>query len=238
MSPALFRANLDAVRTRIAVAARAAGRDPSEITLLPVTKFPPAEAARLAFDAGLPAVGENRVQETALKRPLAPPALRWELIGHLQTNKARDAAALFDRIQTVDSALLAERLARARAAAGKPPLPVLIQANAGGDPAKSGVTGADALRSVAEAVLREPALRLEGLMTIPPLGGAGVPRRAFDTLREWRDALATSLGVTLPELSMGMSGDLEEAIAAGATLVRVGSALFGEREPPAKTAAQ
>ncbi|MDR1818183.1 MAG: YggS family pyridoxal phosphate-dependent enzyme [Puniceicoccales bacterium] len=231
-----FLERLAAVRARIDAAARAAGRAGTEITLLPVTKFQPPDAARFAFAAGLAAVGENRVQEAAEKRPLCPPALRWELIGRLQSNKARAAAAgVFDRVQSLDSPELATRLARVRAETSLPPLPVLIQANTDRDPAKSGVAEFDALRRLADAVLALPALRLEGLMTIPALdsstGGTGGEnsRRAFDLLREWRDALAGTTGAPLPVLSMGMSADLEHAVAAGSTLVRVGTALFGGR---------
>ena len=174
------------------------------------------------------AVGENRVQEAAAKRPLSPASLRWELIGHLQSNKAKLAVETFDRIQSVDSVDLASRLGRIAGELGKS-VPVLLQVNAGDDPAKFGtdLAGAPALL---EAALTAPALKVEGLMTVPPLSDdPEVARRAFDRLRACRDDLAARFAVALPELSMGMSGDLELAIAAGSTCVRVGSALYGER---------
>ena len=223
-----FASRVAAVRARIESACRAAGRDPASVALLPVTKTHPAEAAAYAARAGFPAVGENRVQEAAEKRPLAPATLRWELIGHLQSNKAKLAVATFDRIQSVDSPDLARRLARLAGETGKT-LPVLLQANAGADPAKFGAD-LDGLTALLDAALALPGLRVDGLMTIAPLDESPeVARRCFDNLRTWRDALAASRAVPLPELSMGMSGDLEHAIAAGSTMIRVGTALFGAR---------
>jgi pyridoxal phosphate enzyme (YggS family) len=233
-----FLSNLAAVRERIAAACDAAGRDTRSVRLLPVTKTHGPEAAALAFDAGYAAVGENRVQEAAGKRTLAPAGIRWELIGHLQSNKARLAVATFDAIQSLDSAELAAKLARAceekNTSVPCPALPVLLQANTSQDAAKSGITDFDALRRLADAVAALPALHLNGLMTIPaldadPAAARAIARSAFETLREWRDRLAAHLGAPLPELSMGMSGDLEEAIAAGSTTIRVGTALFGSR---------
>jgi pyridoxal phosphate enzyme (YggS family) len=226
---AQFLTNLAAVRARIAAACAASGRSPESVTLLPVTKTHSFEAALFAFEAGLPAVGENRVQEAAEKRPLSPPALRWELIGHLQSNKAKLAVETFARIQSLDSPELAERLSRLSIEFGKT-LPVLLQANSGADSAKFGTADFDALAILAEHVAALPGLKLEGLMTIPALDAdLAVARRAFETLREWRDKLETRLQTRLPELSMGMSTDLEEAVVAGSTLVRVGTALFGKR---------
>lgn len=224
-----FHANLATLRARIAAACATAGRDPGAITLLPVTKTHSTHAALLAHEAGFTAVGENRVQEAAQKRPHAPPTLRWELIGHLQGNKIKQALATFDRIQTVDTPELAQRLAQHCNDTGKT-LPLLIQANPAGDPAKHGPADLDALRRLAAAVATHPLLRLEGLMTIPRLDATTeATRHTFDTLRAWRDTLAQNLGTPLPELSMGMSNDLELAIAAGATLIRVGTALYGAR---------
>lgn len=225
-----FEVSCQAVLARMAEACAKAGRPPASVRLLPVTKTHPVDAALYAARLGLPAVGENRVQEAAAKRPLAPAGLRWELIGHLQSNKAKLAVETFDRIQSVDSAELATRLGRIAGEMGKA-LPVLLQVNAGDDPAKFGtdVAGAPALL---EAALAAPALRVEGLMTVPSLSDdPEVARRAFDRLRACRDDLAARFAVALPELSMGMSGDLELAIAAGSTCVRVGSALYGERTP-------
>jgi pyridoxal phosphate enzyme (YggS family) len=155
-------------------------------------------------------------------------SLRWELIGHLQSNKARLAATHFDRIQSVDSEKLLNALNRAAGELGKQ-LPVLLQINAGNDPAKFGVDPAEAPRLL-EFALTLPHLRVDGLMTIAPLSeNAEVAQRTFANLREIRDTLATRFGISLHELSMGMSGDLDAAIAQGSTIVRVGSALYGPR---------
>jgi pyridoxal phosphate enzyme (YggS family) len=223
-----FRLRAEAVRRRIAEACARAGRNPAEVRLLAVTKTHPAEAAAFAARYGLEAVGENRVQEGVEKRAQCAAAIRWELIGHLQSNKAALAARAFDRIQSVDTPKLAEHLDRAAAAAGKV-LPVLLQVNAADDPAKFGAAPA-AVAALLEAALARPALRVEGLMTIARLSpDPAVAARCFADLRELRDRLAVQFATPLPELSMGMSGDLEAAVAAGSTLVRVGSALFGER---------
>jgi pyridoxal phosphate enzyme (YggS family) len=223
-----FRQRADTLRARIATACAAAGRNPAEVTLLPVTKTHPVAAADYAARYGLAAVGENRVQEGVEKRAQTIAALRWELIGHLQSNKARLAVAHFDRIQSVHSAKLLTMLDRAAGEAGKK-LPVLLQINAGNDPAKFGVEPADAPRLL-ETALALPHLQVDGLMTIAPLSDdPAVARRTFANLREIRDSLATRFGAALPGLSMGMSGDLDAAIAEGSTLVRVGSALYGPR---------
>lgn len=227
-----FEARAQALLARVAAACSAAGRDPASVRILPVTKTHPVDAAEFAARFGFAAVGENRVQEAAAKRPLAPAGLRWQLIGHLQSNKAKLAVATFDRIQSVDSPDLAARLGRLAAEQGKV-LPVLLQVNSGDDPAKFGCDLADAPRLL-DAALASPALRVEGLMAIAPLSDdPAVARRTFDRLRECRDTLAARAGLALPELSMGMSGDLEPAVAAGSTCLRVGSALFGARPVPA-----
>lgn len=226
-----------AVRARMAAACRAAGRDPAEVRLLPVTKTHPAETVLAAAALGFGSVGENRVQEAAAKRaalaalPGAPP-VAWELIGHLQSNKAKAAVETFARVQTVDSEKLARLLDRFAGERGLA-LPVLLEVNAGDDPNKEGVSLA-AAPALAEAVAALPNLRLDGLMTVAPLlddpaAMSAAARRAFAALRELRDALRARTGQPLPELSMGMSGDLAEAVAEGSTLVRVGSALFGAR---------
>lgn len=230
-----FSLRADAVRARIAAACTAAGRDPSAVELLAVTKTHPAAAADYAARYGLRAVGENRVQEGIEKRAQIAASsahLHWELIGHLQSNKARPAAQHFDRIQSVDSEKLLNQLDRAAAEVGKI-LPILLQINAGNDPAKFGADPADAPRLV-EAALARKHLRLDGLMTIAPLGATPAEtvahaERTFFALRRLRDDLAARHGTPLPELSMGMTGDLAPAIAAGSTLVRVGTALFGAR---------
>lgn len=225
----LFSQRVDGLLHRIAGVCRATGRDPAGVALLPVTKTHPAAAAEYALRYGLPAVGENRVQEAVDKRALVPGKLRWEFIGHLQSNKARLAAAHFDRIQSVDSEKLLAALDRAAGELGKK-LPVLLQINAGNDPAKFGAEPADAARLL-EFALARPHLQVDGLMTIAPLSpDPAVARRTFAHLREIRDGLAARLGAPLHELSMGMTGDLEAAVAEGSTLVRVGTALYGPRE--------
>lgn len=227
-----FCQRLAEVRARIDAACRAAGRDPESVAILPVTKTQPPAAAEYVARAGLPAVGENRVQEAVEKRAAVAAALRWELIGHLQSNKARLAAAHFDRVQSVDREKLLTQLDRAAGELGRR-LPVLLQINAGNDPAKFGADPAEAPRLLA-AALAKPHLLVEGLMTIAPLGGtpeetAALARRTFANLRTIRNELAAATGVPLRELSMGMTADLELAVAEGSTLVRVGTALFGAR---------
>ncbi len=223
-----FLQRVEALQRRIAAACERAGRDPSEVTLLPVTKTHPAAAADYAARYGLPAVGENRVQEAVDKRAQTTATLRWELIGHLQSNKARLAAAHFDRIQSVDSEKLIIGLSRAAAELGKK-LPVLLQINAGQDPAKFGAEPDEAPRLL-ELVLAHPWLEVDGLMTIAPLSDdPAVAHRTFANLRSIRDGLTVRFGRPLRELSMGMSGDLEIAITEGSTQVRIGSALYGPR---------
>jgi len=225
----LFRERVDSLLNRIAEACRTAGRSPAEVTLLPVTKTHPATAAEYAIRYGLAAVGENRVQEAVEKRALVPGPLRWELIGHLQSNKARLAVTHFDRIQSVDSEKLLTALDRAAGEFGKK-MPVLLQINAGNDPAKFGSEPADAPRLL-EFALGRPHLQVDGLMTIAPLSAdPAVAHRTFANLREIRDALAARGGTPLRELSMGMTGDLAAAVAEGSTLVRVGTALYGPRD--------
>lgn len=224
-----FKQRADAVRAQIAAACARAGRDPGEVELLAVTKTHPATAAAHAARYGLRAVGENRVQEGVEKRAQCTAPIAWELIGHLQSNKARLAAAHFDRVQSVDSVKLLHHLDRAAGELGKV-LPVLLQINAGHDPAKFGAEP-EAAPGLLEAAQQCAHLRVDGLMTIAPLSDdPAVAQRTFANLREIRDRLAAQAGTPLRELSMGMSGDLEAAIAAGSTLVRVGTALFGTRE--------
>lgn len=228
-----FRERADKLRALMDDACRSAGRDPASVRLLPVTKTHPPAAAEYVVRYGLPAVGENRVQEAAEKRAAVAGQLRWELIGHLQSNKARLAVTHFDRVQSVDSIKLARLLARAAAEQGRI-LPVLLQINAGNDPAKFGAEPADA-PALLDAALAEPSLQVDGLMTIAPLGATPAEthahaRRTFAALRTIRDDLAARTGRPLPELSMGMTGDFADAIAEGSTQIRVGTALFGPRE--------
>jgi pyridoxal phosphate enzyme (YggS family) len=224
----LFSQRANDLLARIAELCRAAGRNPTEVTLLPVTKTHPPASAEYVQRYGLHAVGENRVQEAMEKRALVPGHLRWELIGHLQSNKAKLAVTHFERVQSVDSLKLLEALDRAAGAQGKK-LPILLQINAGQDPAKFGAEPATAA-ALLESALQKSHLQVDGLMTIAPLSDdPTVARRTFAALRTQRDQLARQFGVSLRELSMGMTSDLEAAIFEGSTLVRVGTGLFGPR---------
>lgn len=224
-----FEENLSAVTARMAAACEAAGRPVDSVSLLPVTKNHPVDAVEYAGRCGLPAVGENRVQEAADKHRSYAGELRWELIGHLQSNKAQLAVAVFDRIQSVDSLKLLRRLDRFAGEAGKR-LPILLQCNTGEDPNKYGFRMEEA-DSVLEAALAAEHLQVDGMMTIAPLDeNPDVARVSFEGLRVLRDRLAERFGVPMAELSMGMTGDLEAAIAAGSTQIRVGTALYGARQ--------
>jgi pyridoxal phosphate enzyme (YggS family) len=216
-----------AVQDRIARAAGAVGREPTSVRLVAVSKTKPASAIREAYAAGQRDFGENYAQELVEKAAeLADLVdLRWHFIGHLQSNKARLVVGCLSMLHTIDSAALAREVGKRIAKAGRERLPVLVEVNVGGEPQKHGTTPAD-LSAVLAAVDAEPALHLRGLMTIPPpeLEDA---RRAFEALRSLQRQYGGS--ERLPELSMGMSHDLEVAVACGATLVRVGTAIFGER---------
>jgi pyridoxal phosphate enzyme (YggS family) len=236
-----FVRRADAIRAQIAAACAAAGRRPEEVQLLAVTKTHPVAAAEYAARYGLKAVGENRVQEGIEKRAQTRVAVQWDLIGHLQSNKAKLAARHFDRIQSVDRLKLLEPLDQAAAEKGVT-LPILLQVNAGNDPAKFGAE-IEVTAPLLEEALKQKHLRVDGLMTIAPLGTdeagtAAHAQRTFANLRSLRDKLAGQFGVPLRELSMGMTGDLVFAVAAGSTIVRVGTALFGTRDhhqPPVNT---
>lgn len=231
-----FNENCAHVRERVAEACCDCGRDPASVQILPVTKNHPVEAPFYAASAGFGAVGENRVRESELKRSefftRSDAPLRWELIGHLQSNKARAAVRIFDRIQSVDSVGLVQKLARLCEELGRERLPILLQANPGSDPAKFGTADYDSLRVLAESAFAETRLQVDGLMCVAPIDddSLDVASRSFETLRAWRDCLESEFGKRLPELSMGMSHDLAPAIAAGSTLVRIGTAFFGERD--------
>jgi pyridoxal phosphate enzyme (YggS family) len=221
-----------AVRERIARASARAGRRAEEVTLVAVSKTFPAEAVRDGFAAGLRHFGENRVQEAEAKAEaladLRADGMVWHLVGHLQTNKARKAAALFDRIHSVDGLELAQRLEHAAAEQGRT-LWALAQVDLAGERTKFGLDEARLFPAL-EALRGFKALRVMGLMTLPPF--AEDPERArpyFRRLRELRDKALAEGSLLGSELSMGMSHDLEVAVEEGATLVRVGSALFGPR---------
>jgi PLP dependent protein len=222
-------ANLARARERVARAAERAGRRAEEVTIVAVSKTFPAEAIRAAYDAGLRHFGENRVQEWESKRPaVARLDAIWHLIGHLQSNKSRRAAYLFHRVDSVDDLALAKRLDAAAAAEGKN-LPVLIEVRLSDEATKTGV-GENDLPSLATSIAPFGHVDLLGLMTIPPLFDA--PERVrpyFRRLRELRDDVSRRIGRKLPVLSMGMTHDFEIAVEEGATEIRIGTAIFGER---------
>lgn len=220
---ATIKRNVAAIRKRIAGAAARAGRSPSEVTLVAVTKMVDPPAIREAFAAGLLDFGESRIQEAREKIPslsvLCPNSV-WHLVGHLQTNKAGAAAGLFGMIHSVDSLKVAEAISRHAGA----DMPVLIQVNVAGEASKHGFSLQDTIPAL-ERIARLPCVRIKGLMTIAPyVDDPEDVRPVFRRLRLMRDALG------LEHLSMGMSDDFEVAIEEGATLVRIGRAVFGKRE--------
>ncbi|MDD5350600.1 MAG: YggS family pyridoxal phosphate-dependent enzyme [Chthoniobacteraceae bacterium] len=220
--------NLARVRAQIAEAAARCGRCAEEVTLIAVSKTHGPEEVREAFAAGQVLFGENRVQEARAKAPLLPGELRWHLIGHLQSNKIRQALGVFERIQSVDTVELARDVNRVAGELGLFPK-VFLEVNVAGEGSKFGFRP-EALRAGMEELLSLDRVTVDGLMTIPPYASEpGDSRRYFAALRELRDGLAREFGAPLPELSMGMSGDFAVAVEEGATFVRVGTALFGER---------
>jgi hypothetical protein len=231
MTQTSVRENLLRIQERIAGAAEHAGRSAGEITLIGVSKTHPASTIREAYEAGVRHFGENRVQEWEGKRAGTEGlAASWHLIGHLQSNKTTRAARLFHSVDSVDDIAVAQRLDRARAEAGiTGKLRVLIEVRVAPEETKSGVEIAG-LPALAEQILDLPKLQLAGLMCIPPfLEATERVRPYFRRLKTSRDDLAGKLGLALPVLSMGMSHDFEVAIEEGATEVRVGTALFGQR---------
>lgn len=227
-----IRGRLELVRRRIEECARKVGRNPSDIKLVAVSKTHPPDSLRRAIGAGVTDLGENRVQEADAKiSELGRDAVRWHLIGHLQANKARRAVMLFDLIHSVDSVALARRLDRLCAEVGRAELDVLIQVDVGDEETKSGASEEE-LPELVAAVTGCEHLSLRGLMTLPPFfEDAEKVRPYFRRLRELRDALSSRLdfGASGGELSMGMSHDYEIAIEEGTTIVRIGTAIFGER---------
>jgi pyridoxal phosphate enzyme (YggS family) len=213
------------VRDRIAKAARRAGRNPGEVELVAVSKKQSAELIREAVDAGQLLFGENRVQEAMVKIPSLPGSLRWHLVGHLQSNKIRKALPLFELIHSVDSAELAGEIDRIAGEMGLFPR-VLLEVNVSGEGSKHGFRPEQLERDL-ETLLALPRLQVEGFMTMAPLAPeAEAARPFFAGLRELRDRMAARAGIPFGVLSMGMSGDFEVAVEEGATLVRVGSAIF------------
>jgi len=230
-----IRANLRAVQERVAAACARANRRSGDVLLIGVSKTVELERIRLAVEAGVPALGENRVQEAKEKVESLGRPVPWHLIGSLQTNKARDAARLFDWIQSVDRVDLAHELDR-RAHQAERALRVLVQVNIGEEAQKGGVHPAE-LKRLLDAITGLKYLEVRGLMCIPPAAdSAEASRPWFRRLRELRDRIQRAMERPLTELSMGMSGDFEVAIEEGATMVRVGTAIFGPRPPrPAVT---
>ncbi len=222
--------NLNRVRTQITEAAKKSGRSTTDIELVAISKTHEAEKVRAAFDAGQQLFGESRVQEARAKIPLLPSGARWHFVGRLQRNKVRHALPLFELFHSVDSAELARDMNRIADEEGLRPR-VLLEVNVAGEGSKIGFAP-EALRSHMEMLLALPRLTIEGLMTIPPLAPeAEASRKYFVALRELRDQFSTEFNLQLPQLSMGMSGDFLVAIEEGATLVRVGTAIFGKRTP-------
>lgn len=230
-------ANIASLRERIAAASARAGRDPASVTLMAVSKNQPPDAVRAALDAGLMCFGENRVQEAKAKIPLCPNRAQWQMIGHLQSNKCRDAVALFSMIQSVDSLALALELNQQCEKAAKT-MPILLEVNVAGEGTKFGYRPAALLAEFGE-LSKLPRLEIHGLMTIAPY--TPTPERVrpvFHRLCELKAECEQLLGAPLPQLSMGMSGDFEVAIEEGATLVRIGTALFGARPRRAESVAE
>ncbi len=220
--------NLERVREQITQAAAKAGRPVNEIELVAITKKHPAEKVREAVEAGHTLFGESRVQEARAKIPELPSNLRWHFVGHLQKNKIRHALPLFELFHGVDSLALAQEVDRIAADEGEHPR-VLLEVNVAGEGSKFGFK-AETLRAEIGSLLALPRLSIEGLMCIPPLTEeAEASRKFFVRLRELRNSLEKEFDVKFPHLSMGMTQDFWIAVEEGATLVRVGTAIFGER---------
>lgn len=220
--------NLRSIQQRFEAACVRAGRTPSEVTLLAVTKGHPPETVRMAAELGLTVFGENKIQEAKAKISMCSSRLHWHMIGHLQSNKCRDAVYFFEMIQSIDSLSLAEEVNRRAEQAGKT-VPVLLEVNAVGEVSKFGYRPEVLLRefSALNALRR---IEVHGLMTVPPwTPDPEKVRPVFRMMRELKGRCEETLGAPLPHLSMGMSGDFEVAIEEGSTLVRIGTALFGER---------
>jgi PLP dependent protein len=216
-----IRTNYSAVLQRIAGACARSARQPAAVTLVAVSKTFPADAVTAAIAAGATEIGENRVQEARDKRPLVQGSARWHLIGHLQSNKAKDAVRVFDVIQTIDSVSLGERVGKAAVAAGRR-IDVMLEVNIGREAQKTGADPAE-VEALARGIRAIDGLNLTGLMTIPPVSDEAATRAYFRQLRSMRD------GLGLQHLSMGMTDDFEMAIEEGSTIVRVGRAIFGSR---------
>lgn len=225
-----LESQLKSVLASIRESAEASGRSPESVRLLAVSKTFPAEDIQEVYSAGQREFGENRVQELETKVPVLPKDIVWHLIGHLQSNKAAKAAELADWIHSVDSMKLVRKLSEAAAKNGKT-LKILLEVNVSGEESKSGIRSKEELFQIAEAAAAAPGLEWKGLMTMAPAGAPPeVLKQVFAGLRSLRDELQAKFSVSLPELSMGMSGDYPAAIAEGATIVRIGTAVFGGRD--------
>lgn len=221
--------NLDSIQQRIRAACDRAGRSPESITLLAVTKGQPPETVSEANKLGLAFFGENKIQEAKAKIPLSSGKCRWHFIGHLQTNKCRDAVELFEMIQSVDSLHVAQEISKRAEQAGKT-MPILLEVNLAGEASKFGYKP-DQLENDLQQINALPRIEIHGFMTIPPwTSNAENVRPVFRQLRELKARAEQALGAPLPHLSMGMTGDFEVAIEEGATIVRIGTALFGPRK--------
>ena len=223
-----FAENLNSIQQRIAAACARAGRDVSSVTLLAVSKTHPPETIRAAVECGQLHFGENKIQEAKAKIPLCPGKARWQFIGHLQSNKVRDAVELFEMIQGVDSLAIAKEISKRAEQAAKT-MPILLEVNVAGEGSKFGYAPEKLLAELNE-LNALPRIEVHGLMAIPPYAPVAEQARPyFQKLRALKIECEKILGAPLPQLSMGMSGDFEVAIEEGATIVRVGTALFGER---------
>jgi len=229
--------NLNLIQQRIRAACERAGRAPDSVTLLADSKTHPPETVRAAADCGQLLFGENKIQEAKAKIPLCPGKCRWHFIGHLQSNKVRDAVELFQMIQSVDSLSLAQEINRRCEQAARQ-MPVLLEVNVAGEASKFGYPPERLLAELQE-LNALPRIEIHGLMTVPPF--VTDPEKArphFRRLRELKERAESALGAPLPHLSMGMSGDFEVAIEEGSTLVRIGTALFGSRPKANRQAAR
>ena len=221
---------LERVRSQIVEAAKKCGRSPEEVELVAISKTHDAEKVRAVLDAGQQVFGESRVQEARAKIPLLPSSARWHFVGRLQKNKIRHALPLFELFHSIDSLELARDMNRIAEEEGLHPR-VLLEVNVAGEGSKIGFAP-DSVRAEMEKLLELSRLSIEGLMTIPPLAPeAEASRKYFSALRDLRDQISKQFQVNLPQLSMGMSDDFAVAIEEGATLVRVGTAIFGQRTP-------
>ena len=229
--------NLAAIQQRIAAACARAGRDPASVTLLAVTKGQGPETVRAAADLGLTLFGENKVQEGRVKIAICPSHLRWHMIGHLQSNKCRDVVHCFSMIEGVDTLALAQEINKIADKQAKT-MPILLEVNIAGEASKFGYKP-EAVPADLDAINALPRLELHGLMTIAPWSPEPERARAvFRKLRELKERCEQQMGVPLPVLSMGMSGDFEVAIEEGSTLVRIGTTLFGARQRAVRPAAE